>query len=180
MSKGLTPVIAMILLLMMTVAAAGASFYWLLRIQGELQGGTQQFQEQTFEQMTSVVGWQTATYKNGTVAGDADQLTITVVNRGTTKIPIDNTSSSGVNQLIYLPRVEARRHVNVAGLGFCLSVLDPYERPFTPVDGRRRAIRMVPNRQSSRCLVDVERRMGNMLPVGQQEHLRGLVSLELA
>ena len=38
MRKGLTPVIAMILLLMMTVAAAGASFYWLLGLQGELQG----------------------------------------------------------------------------------------------------------------------------------------------
>ena len=90
MSKGLTPVIAMILLLMMTVAAAGASFYWLLRIQGELQGGTQQFQEQTFEQMTSVVGWQSATYTPLT-----ENLQITIVNRGTTKIPIDNESTSG-------------------------------------------------------------------------------------
>jgi flagellin-like protein len=97
MSKGLTPVIAMILLLMMTVAAAGASFYWLLRIQGELQGGTQQFQEQTFEQMTSMVGWQSATYSE-----DPDLLYITVVNRGTTKIPIDNESTSGGVQWILL------------------------------------------------------------------------------
>ena len=95
MSKGLTPVIAMILLLMMTVAAAGASFYWLLGIQGELQGGTQQFQEQTFEQMTSVVGWQSATYTE-----DPDFLLITIVNRGTTKIPIDNAASSGVQWLL--------------------------------------------------------------------------------
>ena len=97
MSKGLTPVIAMILLLMMTVAAAGASFYWLLRIQGELQGGTQQFQEQTFEQMTSVVGWQSATFHN--VSGE-NELILTIANRGTTKIPIDNESSSGVQWLL--------------------------------------------------------------------------------
>ena len=96
MSKGLTPVIAMILLLMMTVAAAGASFYWLLGIQGELQGGTQQFQEQTFEQMTSVVGWQSATYDDSA----ADHLLITIVNRGTTKIPIDNTSANGVQWVL--------------------------------------------------------------------------------
>jgi len=98
MSKGLTPVIAMILLLMMTVAAAGASFYWLLRIQGELQGGTQQFQEQTFEQMTSVVGWQTANM-NGTT-GNSEGLTLVLANKGTTKIPVDNTSSSGVQWVL--------------------------------------------------------------------------------
>ena len=95
MSKGLTPIIAMILLLMMTVAAAGASFYWLLGIQGDLQGSTQQFQQQTFEQMTSVVGWQTATYSPLT-----ENLLITIVNRGTTKIPIDNESSSGVQWVL--------------------------------------------------------------------------------
>ena len=95
MSKGLTPVIAMILLLMMTVAAAGASFYWLLRIQGELQGGTQQFQEQTFEQMTSVVGWQSANMNES-----SESLTIVLVNRGTTKIPVDNATSSGVQWVL--------------------------------------------------------------------------------
>jgi len=95
MSKGLTPIIAMILLLMMTVAAAGASFYWLLGIQGDLQGSTQQFQQQTFEQMTSVVGWQTATYSPLT-----ENLLITIVNRGTTKIPIDNESASGVQWVL--------------------------------------------------------------------------------
>ena len=55
MSKGLTPVVAMILLLMMTVAAAGASFYWLIKIQGELQGGTHDIvDEQTDKWVESV------------------------------------------------------------------------------------------------------------------------------
>ncbi len=89
MSKGLTPVVAMILLLMMTVAAAGASFYWLIKIQGELQGGTQQFQEQTFERMTSNVAWQDANFDRST-----RNLTINLLNTGTTKIPIANQSSS--------------------------------------------------------------------------------------
>ena len=70
MRKGLTPVIAMILLLMMTVAAAGASFYWLLGLQGELQGGTQQFQEQTFERMTSDVQWMSATFERKGTSDD--------------------------------------------------------------------------------------------------------------
>ena len=89
MSKGLTPIIAMILLLMMTVAAAGTSFYWLIRIQGELQGGTQQFQEQTFERMTSHVAWQDADYNNTTGI-----LLLTILNTGTTKIPINNQTAS--------------------------------------------------------------------------------------
>jgi len=37
--RGISPVIAIILLLMMTVAVAGAAFYWLTRIQGQMQGG---------------------------------------------------------------------------------------------------------------------------------------------
>jgi len=89
MSKGLTPVIAMILLLMMTVAAAGASFYWLIKIQGELQGGTQQFQEQTFERMTSNVAWQDSTFDRTTRI-----LSINILNTGTTKIPIANQTTA--------------------------------------------------------------------------------------
>lgn len=87
--KGITPIIAIILLLMMTVAAAGASFYWLIKIQGELQGGTSQFQEQTFDRISSSVNWEGADY-NKTI----DLLTISLLNTGTTKIPIDNTSTS--------------------------------------------------------------------------------------
>ena len=85
--KGITPIIAIILLLMMTVAAAGASFYWLVKIQGELQGGTSQFQEQTFERMSSSVAWQDGDYNRTTRL-----LTITLLNTGTTDIPVDNTT----------------------------------------------------------------------------------------
>ena len=94
MRKGLTPVIAMILLLMMTVAAAGASFYWLLGLQGELQGGTQQFQEQTFERMTSDLQWMSATFERNGASDDNGTLMLTVMNTGTTKIPVNNVSTS--------------------------------------------------------------------------------------
>jgi flagellin-like protein len=87
--KGLTPVVAMILLLMMTVAAAGASFYWLVRIQSELQGGTQQFQDSTFESMTSSVIWQTSSYNR-----TSEILQIVALNTGTTKIPISDSGTS--------------------------------------------------------------------------------------
>ena len=87
--KGLTPVIAMILLLMMTVAAAGASFYWLVRIQSELQGGTQMYQKTTFEAMTSSVIWQTSSYNR-----TSEILTIVALNTGTAKIPISDSTTS--------------------------------------------------------------------------------------
>ena len=87
--KGLTPVVAMILLLMMTVAAAGASFYWLVRIQSELQGGTQQFQDSTFESMTSDINWQSSSYNRTN-----EFLTIVLLNTGTTKVPISSSGTS--------------------------------------------------------------------------------------
>ena len=86
--RAITPIIAIILLLMMTVAAAGASFYWLVKIQGELQGGTTQFQEQSFERMSSSVAWQDGDYNR-----THQYLTISLLNTGTTDIPIDNSST---------------------------------------------------------------------------------------
>jgi flagellin-like protein len=85
--KGITPIIAIILLLMMTVAAAGGAFYWLLKVQGEMQGGTEQYQENVFEKLASTLNWEDADYNTTT-----EMLTIYVQNVGTTEIPVDNTS----------------------------------------------------------------------------------------
>jgi len=41
MKRGITPIIAIILLLMMTVAVSGAMFYWLSRVQGQTQGAVE-------------------------------------------------------------------------------------------------------------------------------------------
>lgn len=87
--KGITPIIAIILLLLMTVAAASASFFWLVRIQGELQGGTSQFQEQTFERIASSVQWQDSDYND-----TQEVLTMSLLNTGTTNIPVDNSSTA--------------------------------------------------------------------------------------
>jgi len=53
--KGLTPVIAVILLLMMTVAAAGAAFFWFIRIQSELQGGSEVYTEDLSEKISAKI-----------------------------------------------------------------------------------------------------------------------------
>lgn len=86
--KAMTPIVAIILLLMMTVAAAGTSFYWLVKIQSEMQGGTEQYQENVFDRLASTVNWLDADYNS-----TAGNLTIYLQNVGTTEIPLDNSST---------------------------------------------------------------------------------------
>jgi flagellin-like protein len=87
-TKGMTPIVAIILLLMMTVAAAGTSFYWLIKIQSEMQGGTEQYQENVFERLASTVNWLDADYNS-----TEENLTIYIQNVGTTDIPLDNSTA---------------------------------------------------------------------------------------
>jgi flagellin-like protein len=87
-TKGMTPIVAIILLLMMTVAAAGTSFYWLIKIQSEMQGGTEQYQENVFERLASTVNWLDADYNS-----TEENLTIYIQNVGTTDIPLDNSTT---------------------------------------------------------------------------------------
>jgi flagellin-like protein len=87
-AKGMTPIVAVILLLMMTVAAAGTSFYWLIKIQSEMQGGTEQYQENVFERLASTVNWLDADYNS-----TEENLTIYLQNVGTTDIPLDNSGT---------------------------------------------------------------------------------------
>jgi flagellin-like protein len=86
--KGMTPIVAIILLLMMTVAAAGTSFYWLIKIQSEMQGGTEQYQENVFERLASTVNWLDADYNS-----TEENLTIYLQNVGTTDIPLDDSTT---------------------------------------------------------------------------------------
>ena len=83
--KGITPIIATILLLMMTVAVAGAAFFWLTRIQGQLQGGTESYQGRIFQTMASSVDVVDANYD----PSDKD-LTLFFHNTGNTEIPVDD------------------------------------------------------------------------------------------
>jgi flagellin-like protein len=86
--KGITPIVAIILLLMMTVAAAGTSFYWLIKIQSQMQGGTEQYQENVFDRLASTVNWLDADYNS-----TAETLTIYLQNVGTTDIALDNSTT---------------------------------------------------------------------------------------
>ena len=83
--KGLTPIIAVILLLMMTVAAAGAAFYWLVKIQGQMMGGTEQYEEKSFERMASTVAIIAVNYNL-----TSEVLDLYLQNLGTTTVPINN------------------------------------------------------------------------------------------
>jgi flagellin-like protein len=53
--KGITPIIATILVVMMTVAAAGAMFFWLTRLQGTGQGAVEESQTTLLERMAACV-----------------------------------------------------------------------------------------------------------------------------
>jgi flagellin-like protein len=85
--KGLTPVIAVVLLLMMTVAASGAAFFWFVRIQSEMQGGTEAYQQELTEKVTAKVDIMTTKY----VSGD---LHIYLINHGNSAIPIDSSDNA--------------------------------------------------------------------------------------
>jgi flagellin-like protein len=86
--KGITPIIAIILLLMMTVAVAGAAFFWLSRIQNQLQGGVESFQGTMMTQVSSKVDVVGADYNNVST-----YLTLFFQNTGNTKIPVANVTT---------------------------------------------------------------------------------------
>ncbi len=96
--KGLTPIIAVILLLMMTVAAAGAAFFWFIRVQGELQGGSEQYSQELSEKVSSNVDTILAQYNQYTgyasgVKTHFGNITFLVRNTGSAKVPLTNSSS---------------------------------------------------------------------------------------
>jgi len=90
--KGISPIIAIILLLMMTVAVAGAAFFWLTRIQNELQGGTSAATTRTFTQLATSIDVIDADYN--LVSATQENLSIFFHNTGNTKIPVRDADTS--------------------------------------------------------------------------------------
>ncbi len=88
--KGISPIIAIILLLMMTVAVAGAAFFWLSRIQNQLQGGVESFQGTIFTQVSSAVDVISANCE-GSSTDPCQNLTVILQNTGNTEIPLKDT-----------------------------------------------------------------------------------------
>ena len=70
----------------MTVAVAGAAFFWLSRIQNQLQGGVESFQGNIQAQMSSAVDVLDADYTNDT----SKDLIIFFQNNGAREIIIEN------------------------------------------------------------------------------------------
>ncbi len=73
---------------MMTVAAAGAAFYWITKIQGQMMGGTEQYEEKSFERLASTVVIISNAYDAGT-----ETLSVYFQNLGTTTIPMSNDTT---------------------------------------------------------------------------------------
>lgn len=88
--KGISPVIAVILLLMMTVAVAGAAFFWLSRIQGQMQGGVESYQGKIFENIAAKVDVIDADYAT---LSSTENLTVFFHNIGNSKIPVSDAAS---------------------------------------------------------------------------------------
>ncbi len=79
--KGITPILAIILTLMMAVAISSALFYWLSRIQNQQQGTAAQSQERLFETLATCLNVPTFDYNTLD-----NQSNIVVQNCGNTKI----------------------------------------------------------------------------------------------
>jgi len=85
--KGLTPIIAVVLLLMMTVAAAGAAFFWFIRIQSELQGGSESYSGELAEKMASKVEVLAVDYSG------SNEVSLYLQNKGNTEISVSRSAT---------------------------------------------------------------------------------------
>ncbi len=84
MKKGITPIIAVILLLMMTVAGAAAAFFWFVRMQSELQGGTETYNEE----LSSKISGRVEIADTDTTT---DNVSLFLKNQGTRTVALNNT-----------------------------------------------------------------------------------------
>jgi flagellin-like protein len=78
--RGITPIISVILLLMMTIAIAGLAYTWLTRMQASLENSTET-QEQTILEAVEVQLGTDAYYLN--CSGTSSWMNVTVRNAGT-------------------------------------------------------------------------------------------------
>ena len=79
---------------MMTVAAAGAGFFWFIRIQSELQGGTESYSGNLAEKVASKVDVVVADYSG------SNQVDIYLQNNGNSAVPVKRGSSSPTTTFI--------------------------------------------------------------------------------
>ncbi len=86
-SKGITPIVAVILLLMMAISTASGLFYWLSRVQNQQQGTVENYQTTLFENLVASADIMSASY-----ADQGENISITFQNTGNLKLPLINGS----------------------------------------------------------------------------------------
>ena len=96
MGKGLTPIISVILLMLIVVAMAGSAFFFISRIQGQMQGGVESFGGQVFETVSSQVEIVSANYNR-----TGHNLTLFIKNVGNNKLPVDNGTNTPTTTWIF-------------------------------------------------------------------------------
>ena len=93
--KAITPIIAVIMLLMMAISTASGLFYWLSRVQNQQQGAVESFQSTLFESLITSVDILSAKY------GDQQQnLSIVLQNTGNVKLSLTNTSTKPTTEWV--------------------------------------------------------------------------------
>lgn len=85
MKKAITPIIAVILLLMMTIAGASAAFFWFVKMQTEIERSAESYQESNYEKMFSSISWEDSDYDRA-----SGNLTLYIQNTGSVRIPVNN------------------------------------------------------------------------------------------
>jgi flagellin-like protein len=81
--KGITPIIATILLLAMVVAIAASAFFWTSRMQTQMQGGLESYQDTIHTRQVTSAKIVDAKYNDTT-----GNLTIFIQNTGNVRLPI--------------------------------------------------------------------------------------------
>ncbi len=98
--KSLSPIIAVILILMMTIAGAAAAFFWFVRMQSELQGGTETYSDELSEKISSRIEITEAEGKTTYNLTQEDawnaNATLYLQNRGTKTISINDSKITAI------------------------------------------------------------------------------------
>ena len=81
--KGITPIVAIGLLLVLTIAAAGTAFFWLTQLQGQIQEDQEQFEVLKFANTDADIEVLAADYNPL-----KDSLTVFLKNAGKIEIPV--------------------------------------------------------------------------------------------
>ncbi len=98
--KSLSPIIAVILILMITIAGAAAAFFWFIRMQSELQGSTETYSEDLNKKITSRIEVNDAEGYTAFNITEEDawnaNATLYIQNRGTKSISINDSDITAI------------------------------------------------------------------------------------